>query len=100
MYPKELEVSAGIAWLDKNRPGWLLQIDEDSLDMRSTCGCVMGQIDGNYNDFVCSDIMSLDERERHGFTIVLSPKEWKQLEEEWKRQIKILKKQALEGTCL
>jgi hypothetical protein len=37
-------VAQGAALLDKKRPNWWREIDVDSLDIQSTCGCVLGQL--------------------------------------------------------
>lgn len=37
-------VERGAALLDSKRPGWWRDIDLDMLDIRSACGCVLGQI--------------------------------------------------------
>jgi hypothetical protein len=40
------EVNAGAKFLDEHRPGWEDEIDLDTLDLASTCGCVLGQLHG------------------------------------------------------
>lgn len=37
-------VERGAALLDEKRPGWWQEIDLGTLDIRSTCGCILGQI--------------------------------------------------------
>jgi hypothetical protein len=39
-------VERGAALLDEKRPGWWRDIDLDMLDVRSRCGCVIGQLGG------------------------------------------------------
>ena len=34
--------------LDEQRPGWYSQINIDDLHMADDCGCVIGQLDGNF----------------------------------------------------
>lgn len=41
-------VAAGASLLDRERPGWWEEIDTDQLFMWSECGCVLGQLEGNY----------------------------------------------------
>jgi hypothetical protein len=48
----EQRVAAGAAWLDEHRPGWEREVDPVGLDIASPCNCVLGQLEGNYHDFV------------------------------------------------
>lgn len=41
-------VESGAAWLDEHRPGWVDRINLDRLIMSSKCGCILGQVDGDY----------------------------------------------------
>lgn len=34
----------GSVYLDGKRPGWWREVDEDSLDLASSCKCVLGQV--------------------------------------------------------
>jgi hypothetical protein len=43
-------VAAGAAWLDANRPSWWQRINLDTLDLSLNCGCVLGQLDGDFWD--------------------------------------------------
>jgi hypothetical protein len=43
-------VAAGAAWLDANRPGWWQRINLATLDLTLGCGCILGQLDGNFYD--------------------------------------------------
>lgn len=43
-----LRVRAGVAWLDANIPDWLGRIDVEGFDIRAECGCIMGQLDGDF----------------------------------------------------
>lgn len=42
-------VAAGAAWLDQNRPGWDDRIDLTRLILSSPCQCILGQLDGDYD---------------------------------------------------
>lgn len=42
-------VAKGAAHLDRVRPGWFHRIDVGTLTMWDPCGCVVGQICGNFN---------------------------------------------------
>lgn len=37
-------VDRGAAFLDETLPGWAERIDTDTLDLSSTCNCVLGQL--------------------------------------------------------
>jgi hypothetical protein len=40
----------GARYLDDHEPGWALNIDPDILSMESYCGCVLGQLNGDFFD--------------------------------------------------
>jgi hypothetical protein len=40
------EIKRGMAWLDKEQPGWEALIDFEELNMMSLCNCVKGQVLG------------------------------------------------------
>lgn len=42
-------VAAGARFLDEREPGWWERIDLYLLDMRSQCGCVLGQLATDLN---------------------------------------------------
>ena len=42
-------VERGIAHLDQHWPGWERHIDLGSLDIKSSCNCVIGQLCGSYD---------------------------------------------------
>jgi hypothetical protein len=39
---------AGMAWLDENRPGWRDLVNPYTIRMEDSCGCIWGQIEGNF----------------------------------------------------
>lgn len=43
-------VEAGAAWLDEHKPGWWHTINLDTLDIGSSCNCVLGQTYGDYTE--------------------------------------------------
>lgn len=50
--PIEVRVKAGMALLDeKHGPDWVHRIDVDTLQLSSSCRCVLGQLSGK-RDFV------------------------------------------------
>lgn len=42
-------VDRGVAWLDKNHPGWADRIDLNKFEMNNCFNCVMGQLTGDFN---------------------------------------------------
>lgn len=42
-------VARGAAHLDQVRPGWFTRIDVGTLTMWDPCGCIVGQLCGNFN---------------------------------------------------
>ena len=48
----EERVEAGAEWLDANRPGWVDRINLETLDLGSTCNCVLGQEFKGFNTAV------------------------------------------------
>jgi len=43
-------VRAGVAYLDRNKPGWHELVIPEALSMASSCNCVLGQVYGNFFD--------------------------------------------------
>lgn len=39
-----VRVERGAAWLDETRPGWWREVDLATLDLGSSCRCVLGQV--------------------------------------------------------
>lgn len=51
LLPVEVRVKQGMAVLDeKHGPEWVYQIDLETLEMSSTCMCVLGQMYGTDDD--------------------------------------------------
>lgn len=50
----DARIAAGMAVLDEHMPGWERRIDLETLEMASTCRCVVGQLaaDGDTPDTV------------------------------------------------
>ena len=42
-------VAAGAAFLDEREPGWEQYIDLDTLNIGSSCRCILGQLHGSYS---------------------------------------------------
>lgn len=48
----EVRVTAGIAWLEKGDPAWASRINLDTLNLMDCTECVIGQLWGDYGEFV------------------------------------------------
>lgn len=67
----------GIAFLDKEQPGWEWKIELEKLNLRNIYSCVCGQLFGNFWDKVlrkgdvqqANEKISLDRAKRYGFYI-------------------------------
>ena len=44
-------VAAGMRFMDGLAPGWRHDINVATLDIRSNCDCVIGQVFGSFNDY-------------------------------------------------
>lgn len=86
----EERVARGAAWLDANRDGWFDAIDLDILLLRSPCNCVLGQLDGSYDD---SPALNEIDTVAHGFMAGglgwsgKAAREFADLDNEWRRVI-------------
>lgn len=80
-------VLRGARWLDKVRPNWFNEVDLGTLDLGSSCHCVLGQIvsyeakraeDGAYGDLShLNDIEdTLYEMSNQGFDVVCDPSDY------------------------
>ncbi|MER7164521.1 hypothetical protein ABT336_00360 [Micromonospora sp. NPDC000207] len=79
----EAKVTAGLAWLDQNHPGWPDRIDLDVLDIEDPLSCVLGQTVG---DFWLVPI-SYDEATAMGFEVPPGDPGRIELTEAWRRAI-------------
>lgn len=61
-------VRRGMKWLDANVPNWREKVDVDSLDLQAPCGCVLGQIDGDFYEAVWKRRLERQEVLDRGFT--------------------------------
>ncbi|SCL32131.1 hypothetical protein GA0070616_4393 [Micromonospora nigra] len=43
-----IRVGRGVAWLDQHHPGWHDLVNLRELDMDDSCGCVLGQVIGDF----------------------------------------------------
>jgi hypothetical protein len=85
------QVDKGVAYLDKERPGWRELIDPDKLNISSLHDCILGQVYGYFYDCpliqsaLCWFDTAFDTAFDHGFYTGLdsSREEKRELEEEW-----------------
>lgn len=87
-------VARGAAYLDRVRPGWVLEVDPGRLDLDSTSRCVLGQLFGNYHRYLYRMDLSDWWADRHGFvTWGWSERAFRRrqaaLEAEWRRVIRL-----------
>ncbi len=89
-------VEMGAAWLDKNRSEWLKRINIRSLRMSTCSSCILGQLDGSFNQryLELSQVHGVEAARRwlcdHGFDIptsVTDTDRWNRLREAWVRLI-------------
>lgn len=48
MTPTPVAVKRGAALLDERLPGWRNHVHPETLDLSSACGCVLGELFGDY----------------------------------------------------
>lgn len=86
-------VARGIAWLDKNIKDWRPQIDVDSLDLQYPCGCVLGQIEGDFFRAVWEYDLSRQEAHKLGLAAPIGLP-YRTLTAAWKRALRGLDERA------
>jgi hypothetical protein len=61
----------GAELLDRhpNAEGWRERIEPGKLELANSCGCVLGQAFGWFDDGLDALGLSYDEAERHGFAL-------------------------------
>lgn len=99
----EKRIAKGMAWLDKNRPGWVKKIKHTQLRMVSPTYCVIGQTFGNFFDVINERTITEEYAKTLGFTLSGSApnKKWDTLTREWQEAIKQRKAQQQGGAkCL
>jgi hypothetical protein len=83
-------VQAGIAWLDRNKPGWREEINKYVFNIEVCTACILGQVFGNFWEVVESHTPELnltyDEAADLGFASQLRS-EWDSLQTEWLKQL-------------
>jgi len=92
----EARVARGVALLDERLPGWRDRIDLKKLRLDNACFCVLGQLYAGtttlYGYFTGIHALRIVGDRRAGtcgFTLFGDEDDrcWKELEDEWKRQI-------------
>ena len=85
-------VAAGAAWLDENQPGWWQRIDLATLDLASSCRCILGQLappeilnDHRYPTWpaILDHFTLTDADVRLGFNVAPDGSSWARLTREW-----------------
>lgn len=81
-------VGRGVALLDEHNPDWREHVDSHSLNMSSSCGCVLGQVYGSYDAGLAALGMSEfgSEPSRFGF-FTWGRQRWWHLEAAWRKAI-------------
>lgn len=91
-------VAAGVKYLDEVKPGWVLQVDPESLDLTSGHYCVLAQVYGSYRKAPAIATRSFTNSNRwayrHGF---MRSQSWKYgeytdelaLTAEWRRVLEL-----------
>lgn len=62
----EKQIAAGVALLNEKRPGWYNEIDISRFDMNNPCGCVVGQLFGNFYDAMEAELGLVESQELSG----------------------------------
>lgn len=81
----------GAAYFDEHEPGWFERIDAANLELSDPCGCIVGQLYGNFHSDV-GRVGSL--RDAHEFGLILedesdedAPSKWETLTAAWRDEI-------------
>lgn len=79
-------VDRGVELLDERLPGWRKAVDPEALDLSLTCGCVLGQVFGDYERGV--DILDLTDTEARRFGFLRSRyASYARLTDAWKARL-------------
>ncbi len=86
-------VERGAKLLDAKQPGWREKVDPETLEIRSECGCVLGQVFGEYLEGLIQLFTQMDQRSwRYGFNVQWSPKrsdaDFARLQDAWLEQLR------------
>lgn len=100
----QTRVAAGVAFLDRQVPGWVDRIDVDNLDVACSVNCVLGQLYGGYSSGTHALGLDQDQAAALGFQVevngdgfkdlIAAIMEYPALTDEWRRVIEILKAPA------
>ena len=77
-------VRVDMALLDRERPGWIEEIDLETLDMGDLWHCVLGQVYRHYDKAPRRTVRSIGTT----FLCTSHRDTWDGLERAWKRQIR------------
>lgn len=85
--PFEVQVKAGMEFLDNHAPGWLEKININKLDQESTVNCVLGQLYGRYPIGLFLLGLDMTKSIEYGFSVGLHvsdyEKEYSKLTRAW-----------------
>lgn len=83
-------VSKGVAWLNRNRKGWLDKIDLNRLNLRDPNTCIIGEVDGDYFETFGNTGKKNRKAEQFGFTLPGAKNKkssWIELTQVWVKKI-------------
>lgn len=89
----DAQIAAGMALLDEHAPGWETRIDVETLDLWSTCNCILGQEFGRFEHGLCLLILDGPAATRYGFDVDPRASDalhigYRTLTSEWRRAIR------------
>ncbi len=87
------QINRGIEFLNKERRGWVDEIDPTKLNLNDVCGCVLGQLYGNFYEAMTELGIWDVEGEATTFGFEGDPfndLNYRQLTEQWVHRIKEL----------
>lgn len=97
--------AVGARYLDEHEPGWAERIDLITLEMVSPCGCILGQLGGDYRDELRERGWNGSHAAALGFTVPVDPRvdistpvavdnAWAELDVAWIAQIRARRETA------
>jgi hypothetical protein len=81
-----MRTTEGQRFLDENFPGWKKWIDWENLNMDDPCGCILGQLYGNYHEAVEDLGFTDDEAVECGF-LTNDDEDWVNLGDDWRNEV-------------
>lgn len=85
-------VARGAAHLDQVRPGWESRIDVGTLTLHDECGCILGQLCGNFfRGLKALEIDRYPDAEDYGFEHSMTVDQSMRLEDAWALRADVVK---------